>query len=115
MEQRESEKQEYNFTYMLKCGDGSLYTGWTNDMAKRLEAHRSGTGAKYTHGRGPLTLAYLEVWPTKQEAMSREAQIKRLSRAQKLLMIRESDWLRDLPEVVLGELGPELHVSKDMF
>ncbi len=107
MEQCESEKQEFNFTYMLKCGDGSLYTGWTNDMVKRLEAHRSGAGAKYTHGRGPLALAYLEVWPTKQEAMSREAQIKRLSRAQKLLLIRGSDWLRDLPETVRETLREE--------
>ena len=62
-----------NYTYILKCGDGSLYTGWTNDIAARLEQHRSGKGAKYTRGRGPLELVYLEVHDTKSEAMSREA------------------------------------------
>ena len=61
-----------NYTYILKCGDGSLYTGWTNDIAARLEQHRSGKGAKYTRGRGPLQLVYLEVHDTKSEAMCRE-------------------------------------------
>ena len=69
-----------NYTYILKCGDGSLYTGWTNDIAARLEQHRSGKGAKYTRGRGPLQLVYLEVHDTKSEAMSREARIKRFTK-----------------------------------
>jgi putative endonuclease len=81
-----------NYTYILKCSDGSLYTGWTNDIVKRLEAHRSGKGAKYTKGRGPLELVYLERWDTKSEAMRREAYIKSLSKAQKLDLLASSDW-----------------------
>jgi putative endonuclease len=81
-----------NYTYILKCNDGSLYTGWTNDIVKRLEAHRSGKGAKYTKGRGPLELVYLERWDTKSEAMRREAYIKSLSKAQKLDLLASSDW-----------------------
>ena len=84
----ENEKPEHasgkrNYTYILRCGDGSLYTGWTTDIDKRLEEHRNGKGAKYTRGRGPLTLVHLEIFDTKSEAMKREACIKRLSRAQK--------------------------------
>ncbi len=81
-----------NYTYILKCGDGSLYTGWTNDIESRLESHRSGKGAKYTKGRGPLELVYLEVSDTKSEAMRREAYIKRLTRIQKLELLKTSDW-----------------------
>ena len=76
-----------NYTYILKCGDGSLYTGWTNDIAARLEQHRSGKGAKYTRGRGPLELVYLEVHDTKSEAMSREARIKRFTKREKLNLL----------------------------
>ena len=73
-----------NFTYIVKCSDGSLYTGWTNDLDKRLKAHNSGRGAKYTKTRRPVELVYYEKFLTKQEAMSREARIKQLSRSQKL-------------------------------
>ena len=76
-----------NFTYIVKCSDGSLYTGWTNDLDKRLKAHNSGTGAKYTKTRRPVELVYYEKFLTKQEAMSREARIKQLSRSQKLELI----------------------------
>lgn len=69
--------------YMLRCGDGSLYTGWTNDFEKRLAAHRSGKGAKYTRGRGPLEPVYLEYLPDKQAATVREAAIKKLRPQQK--------------------------------
>lgn len=62
-----------NVTYILECSDHTLYTGWTNDIEKRLEAHNSGQGAKYTRGRRPVKLVYLEVHNTKQEAMKREA------------------------------------------
>lgn len=72
--------------YILKCGDGSLYTGWTNHFEKRLAAHRSGTGAKYTRGRGPLTPFYLEYMPDKSSAIRREAAIKKLPREKKLLL-----------------------------
>lgn len=76
-----------NVTYILKCSDNSLYTGWTNDITHRLKMHNAGKGAKYTRGRGPVELVYLEEFDTKQEAMSKEAKIKRLSRKEKLLLI----------------------------
>ena len=76
-----------NVTYILKCNDNSLYTGWTNDITHRLKMHNEGKGAKYTRGRRPVELVYLEEFETKQEAMSREAKIKRLSRKEKLLLI----------------------------
>ena len=76
-----------NYTYILKCKDGSLYTGWTNDLEQRVAAHNTGKGAKYTRGRGPVQLVYLEEFDTKQEAMSKEAKIKRLTRKEKLLLI----------------------------
>ena len=87
-----------NYTYMLECGDGSLYTGWTYDVKKRLASHRSGTGAKYTRGRGPLKLVYLEVSDSPSEAMRREAYIKQMSRLEKLTLIQMSDWEEHLAE-----------------
>ena len=75
------------YTYLLRCADGTLYCGWTNDIEKRLAAHNSGKASKYTRSRLPAELVYLEVYETKQEAMSREAQIKCLSRRQKLALI----------------------------
>ena len=75
------------YTYLLRCADGTLYCGWTNDIEKRLAAHNSGKASKYTRSRLPAELAYYETFETKQEAMSREAQIKRLSRRQKLALV----------------------------
>jgi putative endonuclease len=72
--------------YILRCGDGSLYTGITTDVEKRLEAHRSGKGAKYTRGRGPLELAYSEECGDHSAALKRELEIKSLSREEKLKM-----------------------------
>lgn len=95
---RFSETGIMNYTYILKCRDGSLYTGWTNDIINRLENHRSGKGAKYTKGRGPLELVYLEVSDTKSEAMKREAYIKRLTKLQKLDLLAGSDWKTHLGE-----------------
>ena len=68
---------EQNYTYLLRCADGTLYCGWTNDLEKRAAAHNAGTGAKYTKPRRPVELAYYETFATKQEAMRREAEIKR--------------------------------------
>ena len=65
---------------MLKCSDGTLYTGWTNDLEKRVEAHNSGKGAKYTKARRPVELAYYEEFETKEQAMKREYAIKPLGR-----------------------------------
>ena len=72
-----------NYVYIIKCGDGSLYTGWTNDLKRRFENHCQGKGAKYTRGRGPLELVYFEVFEDKREAMKREYAIKRLKRQEK--------------------------------
>lgn len=76
-----------NYMYILECSDNSLYTGWTNDLAKRIKAHNSGRGAKYTKSRRPVRLCYWETFETKQEAMSREARVKRMSRAEKMEML----------------------------
>ena len=78
---------EYNYVYILRCGDGSLYTGWTNHLEERVAAHQAGRGAKYTRGRGPVELVYWECFSTREEAMRREYAIKRLSRAYKLKLI----------------------------
>ena len=75
--------------YILRCGDGTLYTGMTDDPERRLAAHRSGHGAKYTRGRGPLELVYSEACGTRGDALRREAAIKRLPRAKKLRLIKE--------------------------
>lgn len=69
--------------YMLRCGDGSLYTGIAVDVEHRLEVHRNGKGAKYTRGRGPLELVYVEECPDKSTALKRELAIKALPRAEK--------------------------------
>ena len=72
------------FVYLLRCGDGSLYCGMTDDVLRRLEAHRSGKGAKYTRGRGPLELVYTEECESYSAALKREAAIKKLKRPEKL-------------------------------
>ncbi len=76
-----------NYVYMLRCRDGSLYTGWTNDLEKRLKSHNSGSASKYTRTRLPAELVYFEEWESKEAAMSREWHIKRLSREEKLKLI----------------------------
>ncbi|WP_122644277.1 GIY-YIG nuclease family protein [Luxibacter massiliensis] len=73
-----------NYTYILKCRDGSLYTGWTNNLEKRVNDHNAGRGAKYTKARLPVELAYYESFNTKEEAMQREYRIKQMSRTEKL-------------------------------
>ncbi len=78
---------EKNFTYIVECSDHTLYTGWTNDLEKRITAHNAGKGAKYTKTRRPVRLVYFETFPTKEEAMSREYRIKRLSRKEKEQLI----------------------------
>ncbi len=73
--------------YILKCADGTLYTGWTTDLERRLQAHNSGRGARYTRGRRPLRLAYREEQSDRSTAQKREAAIRCLSRADKLKLI----------------------------
>lgn len=72
-----------NYTYILRCNDGTYYCGWTNDLEKRIKTHNAGKGSKYTKTRLPVELVYYEEFSTKEEAMSREWHIKRLTRAQK--------------------------------
>ena len=76
-----------NYTYILRCSDGTFYTGWTNDLEKRIRSHNDGTGSKYTRARRPVILEYYEEFETKEEAMSREWYIKRLSRRDKEALI----------------------------
>lgn len=76
-----------NYTYILRCGDGTLYTGWTNDLDRRIAAHNGGSGGKYTRSRLPVELVYHECHGTKEEAMRREWAIKQLTRRQKLALI----------------------------
>ena len=75
------------YTYILKCSDNTLYTGWTTNLKRRLATHNQGKGAKYTRTRLPVTLVYWETFDTKKEAMQREAAIKKLSRPQKERLI----------------------------
>ncbi len=75
------------FVYILRCCDDTLYTGYTNDMDARFKVHSSGKGAKYTRGRLPVTLVFFQTFPYKSSAMKREAQIKRLTRTEKLSLI----------------------------
>ncbi len=79
-----------NYTYILRCSDGTLYTGWTNDLNRRFEAHASGKGCKYTRTRLPVELVYHEEFDTKEQAMSREWHIKQLTREEKLKLIAEN-------------------------
>ncbi len=76
------------YVYILRCRDNSLYTGMTDDLQRRLEAHNAGKGAKYTRGRGPVVMVYYEEFATRAEACSREYRIKRLRRREKLDIIK---------------------------
>ena len=78
-----------NYVYLLRCGDGTLYCGWTTDLDKRLQAHNSEMGAKYTRYRLPVELVYFEAYEDRHKALSREWQVKRLSREEKLALLRD--------------------------
>lgn len=82
--------QNNNYVYILECADGTLYTGWTNDIENRVATHNAGTASKYTRARLPVKLVYLSGYSSKSMAMSAESQIKRLSRAEKLYLINSS-------------------------
>ena len=96
------EKYEH-IVYMLKCKDDTFYTGYTNNLEKRLKLHENGKGAKYTRGRGPFQVVYTESFPTKKQAMQREYKIKQLTRKEKeqLIHIKQK-------EVILNEYPKEL-------
>ncbi len=72
-----------HYVYMLECADGTLYTGYTTDVERRLDEHDSGAGAKYTRGRTPVDLVHSESYDTRSAAMAREYEIKQLTRAEK--------------------------------
>jgi len=76
------------FVYILECADGTLYTGWTTDLERRLREHNAGRGARYTRARRPVTLAYSEQVADRSAALRREAEIRRLRRSDKLELIR---------------------------
>ena len=90
--------EKNNYTYILQCCDGSFYCGWTNDLTRRIAAHNAGTGSRYTRSRLPVELAWFTVSETKEEAMSLEFHIKRLTRKQKERLISG--------EAILAELLP---------
>ena len=77
-----------HYVYIVKCSDGTYYTGYTNDLEKRLLAHNTGKGAKYTRNRMPVEMVYFEEYEDKSEAMKREYAIKRLKREQKEKLIK---------------------------
>ena len=87
-----------NYTYILKCKDGSLYTGWTNDLEQRVDAHNTGKGAKYTKARRPVELVYFEEFETKEQAMKREYAIKQMARKDKLELVRRKEKADDRSE-----------------
>ena len=94
-----------NYTYILKCKDGTYYTGWTNNLNKRLKDHNDGKGAKYTKARLPVSLIYYEEFQTKEEAMSREYEIKRMSRSEKSKLIREDNEFENHDQEVKEKWG----------
>jgi len=77
------------FVYILECSDGSLYTGWTSNLEKRLERHNEGKASKYTRSKRPVVLKYFEVCEDKSEALKREAEIKKMKRAEKLSLLEK--------------------------
>ena len=77
-----------NYVYILRCFDDSLYTGWTNNLDKRIEAHNAGKGGKYTRGRLPVELVYFEEYDDKAAAQKREYEIKQMGRVKKLELIK---------------------------
>lgn len=78
------QKEKMNYVYILKCKDETLYTGYTNNLEKRLKVHNEGKGAKYTRARLPVELLYFEEYETKSEAMKREREIKKMKKSEKI-------------------------------
>ena len=87
-----SKKQDSQwYVYILECGDGTYYTGMTDDLQRRFAQHQNGTGAKYTRGRGPLNMVYWETVATRSDALRREYAIKHMTRADKIALIRKGE------------------------
>ena len=87
-----------NYVYLLRCADGTLYCGWTTDPEARLKAHNSGRGAKYTRSRLPVKLVYIETFPDRRSALSREWHIKHMGKAEKENLVKSSVLLPDPPD-----------------
>ena len=79
----EENQQKTQYVYILRCGDGTLYTGWTTDLEHRVAMHNAGKGAKYTRARRPVRLEYYEEYMDKKEALRRECAIKKMTRSEK--------------------------------
>lgn len=77
------------YIYIAECGDGTLYTGYTVDLEKRIQAHNEGKGAKYTRGRAPIVLKYYEEFNSKNDALKRESEIKKYTKAKKVDLVRK--------------------------
>ena len=86
-----------HYVYVLECADGTLYTGYTTDVARRVAEHDAGEGAKYTRGRTPVDLRHVETFDSKSAALSREHEIKSLSRASKERLLAAGGVPSDLP------------------
>lgn len=82
-------EKKKNYTYIVRCSDNTLYTGWTNDLNHRVKCHNEKKGAKYTKNRTPVSLVYYEEFETKSEAMQREAEIKKLTKAKKEQLVEQ--------------------------
>lgn len=81
-----------NYTYIVKCSDDTFYTGWTNNLEKRIRDHNDGKGAKYTKSRRPVELVYYETFSQKEDAMRREYAIKQLNRAGKRKLVENFEF-----------------------
>lgn len=101
---------ELNYTYMLRCNDGSLYTGWTNDLEKRVRSHQRGLGGRYTHSHRPVRLVYFEQYDDSHTARSREVKIKRLSKGEKETLIENisADMRKEINRINTMICGSEL-------
>lgn len=87
-----------HYVYLLECADGTLYTGYTTDVERRVQEHNAGDGAKYTRGRAPVELVHVESFPNKPAAMRREYRIKQLSRSEKEALIQNSNVVETHPD-----------------
>lgn len=84
-----------HFVYILECGDGTYYTGYTNNITARMKKHEKGKGAKYTRGRTPLNLVYHKGFETKEDALKAEYRIKQLTRQEKIRLILEGSIMKN--------------------
>ena len=93
-----------NYTYMLRCGDGSFYIGWTNDLKKRVAAHKSGRGARYTRSHLPVELVYYETYQTKTDAEKREFALKKRNHRERESLLSDSFTEEGLPDSYVGRV-----------